>query len=172
MRISELVYPSDLLVLQQFFQSTSMVKSIRGLIPSELFFPEYSCSKFIQLIDVPHIHCDNITIIYIFKNLYYVMSPTAITYRIYETFFLFSCTQFNRFFKIAKLYSQESTRVKIIEIWTFQTVCNVKNSRSVFGYGMARYVFNKRWRGTREIGGVCFKMGRGLGGILTGNFNY
>jgi hypothetical protein len=31
------------------------------------------------------------------------MSPTAITYRIYETFFLFDCTQFSHFFKITKL---------------------------------------------------------------------
>jgi hypothetical protein len=141
-RISELVYPSDLLVLQQFFQSTSMAKSIRGLIPSELFFPEYACSKFIQLIDVPHIRCDNITIIYIFKNLYYVMSPTAITYRIYETFF-----------QNSKTVQQESTRMKIIEIWTFQTVCNVKNFRSVYGHGMAGYVL--KWAGfRRDIDGV------------------
>ncbi len=79
----------DLLVLQQLFQSTSIVKSIRGLIPSELLFPEYACSKFIQLIHVPHILRDNITVNYLFKNFNYVMSPTVITYRIYETFYLF-----------------------------------------------------------------------------------
>ena len=103
MRISKLVHLPDLLVLQQLFQSTSIVKSIRGLIPSELFFPEYACSKLIQFIHVPHIRCYNITIIYIFKNLYYVMSSTAITYRIYEIFFSFYCTQFKQFFKITKL---------------------------------------------------------------------
>ena len=75
-------------------------------MPSELFFPEYACSKFIRLIHVPHIRCDNITIIYIFKNLYYVMSSTDITYRIYKTFFLFDYTQFNHFFKITKLNSK------------------------------------------------------------------
>jgi hypothetical protein len=101
-RISELVYPSDHLVLQQFFHNTSIVKSIWGLIPPEIICPEYACSRFIQLIHVPHIRCDNNTIIYIFKNLDYVMSPTAITYRIYETFFLFDCTQFNHLLKIAK----------------------------------------------------------------------
>ena len=31
------------------------------------------------------------------------MSPTAITYRIYETFFLFDCTHFSHFFKIKEL---------------------------------------------------------------------
>ena len=35
------------------------------------------------------------------------MSPTAITYRIYETFFLLDCTQFNHFFKITKLNSKD-----------------------------------------------------------------
>ncbi len=35
----------------------------------------------------PMIGIDHITIIYIFKNFNYVMSPTAITYRIYEAFF-------------------------------------------------------------------------------------
>jgi hypothetical protein len=104
-RISELVYPSDHLVLQQFFQCTSIVKSIWGLIPPEIICPEYACSRFIQFIHVPHIRCDNITIIYIIKSLDYVMSPTAITYRIYETFFLFDCPQFNHFFKITKLNS-------------------------------------------------------------------
>jgi hypothetical protein len=90
------------------------------------------------------------------------MSPTVITFRIYETFFLFSCTQFNHFFKITKLYSKESIRVKIVEIWTFQTVCNVKNSRTVYVHGMAGYVFIKRWRGIREIGGVKIILGAGF----------
>ncbi len=106
MCISELVYPSDHLVLLQFFHSTSIVKSIQGLMPLEVIFPEYACLKFIQLIHVPHIRCDHITIIYIFKNLYYVMSPTTITYRIYKTFFSFHSTQFSHFCKIAKLNSQ------------------------------------------------------------------
>jgi hypothetical protein len=61
-------------------------------------------------IHVPHIRRDNITIIYIFKNLYYVMSSTAITYRIYKTFFLFDCTQFNHFFKMIKLNIQVGQR--------------------------------------------------------------
>jgi hypothetical protein len=86
-RISELVYPSDLIVLLQFFQSNSIVKAIWGQIPLEVIFPEYACSKLIQLEHATHIRRDNITIIYIFKNLYYVMSPTSITYRIYEIFF-------------------------------------------------------------------------------------
>jgi len=105
-RISELVYPSDHLVLQQFFHSTSIVKPIWSILPPKIICPEHACSKFIKLIHVPHIRCDNITIIYIFKNLYYVMSPTTITYRIYETFSSFHCTQFNHFFKIAKLNSK------------------------------------------------------------------
>ncbi len=82
--ISELVHPPDHLVLHQFFHNTSIVKSIWGLLPSEISCPEYACSKFIQLIHERHIRRDNITIIYIFKILYYVMSPTAITYRIYR----------------------------------------------------------------------------------------
>jgi len=105
-RISGLVYPSDHLVLQRFFHSTSIVKSIWGQIPPEVICPEYACSKFIRLIVVPHIRRDNITIIYIFKNLYYVMSSTAITYRIYKTFFLWDCAQFNHFFKITKRNSR------------------------------------------------------------------
>ena len=76
-------------------------------MPPYIICSEYACSKFIQLMHIPHIRCDNITIIYIFKNLYYVMSPTAITYRIYETFFLLDCTQFNHFFKITKLNSKD-----------------------------------------------------------------
>ncbi len=106
MRLSELVYPSDLLILQQFFQSTSIVKPIWSILPPKIICPEHACSRFIQLIHASHIHRDNITIIYIFKNLYYVMSPTAITYRIYETFFLFDGTQFNHFFKITKRNSK------------------------------------------------------------------
>ncbi len=106
MRISELVYPSDHLVLQQFFHSTSIVKSIWGPMPLEVIFPEYARSRFIRLIVAPHIRRDHITIIYIFKNLYYVMSPTNLTCRIYETFFPFHWTQFNHFVKIAKLNSQ------------------------------------------------------------------
>jgi len=104
--ISKLVYPSDHLVLQQFFHSTSIVKSIWGLMPLEVIFPEYARSRFIRLIVAPHIRRDHITIIYIFKNLYYVMSPTNLTCRIYETFFPFHWTQFNHFVKIAKLNSQ------------------------------------------------------------------
>ena len=69
-RLSELVYPSDHLVLQQFLQSTSIVKSIWGLMPLEVIFPEYACLKFIQLIHVPHIRRDVITMVYIYKNLY------------------------------------------------------------------------------------------------------
>ena len=71
-------------------------------MPLEVIFPEYACSKFIRLIVAPHIRCDNITIIYIFKNLYYVMSLTDITCRIYKTFFLSDFTQFNHFFKNCK----------------------------------------------------------------------
>ncbi len=96
-------------MIERFYPSTSIVKSIWGLISPEVIFPEYACSKLIQLEPVTHIRCDNIIIIYIFKNLYYVMSPTAITYRIYETFFLFDRTQFNHFnhfFKITKLNSK------------------------------------------------------------------
>ena len=106
MRISKLVYPSDHLVLQQFFHSTSIVKSIWGPMPLEVIFPEYVRSRFIRLIVAPHIRRDHITIIYIFKNLYYVMSPTIITCRIYETFFSFHCTQFKHFYKITNLSSQ------------------------------------------------------------------
>jgi len=91
-------------------------------MPLEVIFPEYARLKFIQPIHVPHIRHDHITIIYIFKNLYYVMSPTIITYRIYEIFFSFHCAQFNHFVKITKLNRSESTRMKIVEIWTFQTV--------------------------------------------------
>ena len=87
MSISELVYPSDFLMLERFYPSTSIVKPIWGLISPEVICPEYVCSKLIQLEHVTHIRCDNITIIYIFKNLYYAMSPTSITYRIYEIFF-------------------------------------------------------------------------------------
>ncbi len=106
MRISELVYPPDHLILQQFFNSTSIVKSKWEQMPLEVIFPEYACLKSIPLIHVPHIRRDNITIIYIFKNLYYVMSPTIITHRIYETFFSFLCTQFKHLFKITNLNSQ------------------------------------------------------------------
>ena len=102
MRMSELVYPSDHLVLEQFVQSTSIVKSTWGLIPLEVIFPEYARFKSIPLIHVPHIRRDDITMVYIFKNLYYVMSSTSITHRIYEIFFSFRCTQFNHFPKIAK----------------------------------------------------------------------
>ncbi len=86
-RLSEPVYPSDHLALQQFFHCTSRVKSIWGRFPPGIICPEYACPKFIQFIHVPHIHRDIITIIYIFKNLYYVMSPTSITYGIYKHFF-------------------------------------------------------------------------------------
>jgi hypothetical protein len=37
---------------------------------------------------------------------------------------------------------------------------------------MAGYGFYQNLRGTGEIGGVFFKMGRGLGGILAGYLNY
>ena len=106
MGISELVHPSDHLVLQQFFHSTSIVKFIWGQMTLEVIFPEYARSRFIRFIVAPHIRRDHITIIYIFKNLYYVMSPTNLTFRIYETFFPFHWTQFNHFVKIAKLNSQ------------------------------------------------------------------
>jgi hypothetical protein len=79
--ISGQVYPSDLLVLPQFFHSTSIVKPIWSIFPPKIICPEHACSKFIQLMHAPYVRCDNITIIYIFKNLYYVMSPTPITYR-------------------------------------------------------------------------------------------
>ena len=69
MRMSELTYPSDHLVLLQFFHSTSIVKSIWGLIPLEVIFPEYARFKFIPLIHVPHIRRDDITMVYIFKDL-------------------------------------------------------------------------------------------------------
>jgi hypothetical protein len=105
-RISELVYPSDHLVLSQFFHSTSMVKPIWSILLPKIICPEHACSKFIQLIHVPHNRYDDITIIYIFKSLYYVMSATSITYRIYKSFFSFHCTQFNHFPKITKLNSK------------------------------------------------------------------
>ncbi len=81
MLISGQVYPSDLLVLPQFFHSTSIVKPIWSIFPPKIICPEHAFSKFIQLMHAPYVRCDNITIIYIFKNLYYVMSPTPITYR-------------------------------------------------------------------------------------------
>ena len=113
MRLSELVYPSDLLVLHQFFHCTSIVKPIWSILPPKIICPEHACSKFMQLIHVPHIRCDNITIIYIFKNLYYVMSSTAITYRIYKAFFLLDCTQFNHLSKkqnwIVRVYPGEDS---------------------------------------------------------------
>jgi hypothetical protein len=105
-RISELVYPSDLLVLHPFFDCTSIVKPIWSILPPKIICPEHACSKFIQLIHVPHIRCDNITIIYIFKNLYYVMSSTDITHRIYNTFFYLTALNSTIFSKIAKLNSK------------------------------------------------------------------
>ena len=106
MSISGLVYPSELLVLPQFFHSTSIVKPIWSILPPKIICPEHACSKFIQLMHVPHVRCDNITIIYIFKNLYYVMSSTAITCRIYETFFYGTVLNSSIFSKIAKLNSK------------------------------------------------------------------
>ena len=94
-------------MIERYFPITSIVKPIWGLISPEVICPEYACSKLIQLEHVTHLRCDNIIIIYIFKSLDYVMSPTAITYRIYETFFLFDSTQFNQFFKITKLNSKD-----------------------------------------------------------------
>ena len=63
-------YISYLLVLQQYFHSTSIDKSINDLVIPEIVFPEYARSKPLQLMHVPHIKGDSITIIYIFKNFY------------------------------------------------------------------------------------------------------
>ena len=106
MRISGLVYPPDHLILKYFFRSTSIVKSKWGVLPPRINFPEYTCLKLMRLIHVHHIRRDNTTMIYIFKSLYYVMSPTIITCRIYETFFSFHCTKLKHFFKITNLNSQ------------------------------------------------------------------
>ena len=124
MLISGLVYPSDLLVLPQFFHSTSIVKPIWSILPPKIICPEHACSKFIQLMHVPHIRCDNITIIYIFKNLYYVMSPTIITCRIYETFFSFHCTQFKHFIKTTNLNSQSLPGRRLLSYGHFR-LCEI-----------------------------------------------
>ena len=63
-------YISDLLVLQQYFHSTSIVKFIWGLVIPEIVCPEYARSKSLQFMHVPHINGNNITIIYIFNNFY------------------------------------------------------------------------------------------------------
>ncbi len=68
-RMSEPVYPSDHLILQYFFQSTSIVKSKWGVLPPRIIFPEYACLKIIRLIHVSHIRRDDITMIHIFKDL-------------------------------------------------------------------------------------------------------
>ena len=44
-RISGLVYPSDHLILQYFFRSNSIVKSIWELFPPRIIFPECACLK-------------------------------------------------------------------------------------------------------------------------------
>ena len=93
------VYPSDHLVLQYFFHSTSIVKSKLEHMPFEVIFPEYACLESIPLIHVPHIRRDHITIWHIFKNIYYVMSSTTLTHRIYEIFSSSRCTEFSHFLK-------------------------------------------------------------------------
>jgi hypothetical protein len=141
-------------------------------MPLEVIFPEYACSKFIRLIVVPHIRCDNITIIHIFKNLYYVMSSTTITYRIYETFFSFHWTQFNHFVKITKLNSQSQPGWRLLRYGRFRQ-CGIqkkfphhlrsRNGGVSFLLKPAGYLRDRR--------GI-FLNGRGLGWILAGYLNY
>ena len=141
-------------------------------MPLEVIFPEYACSKFIRLKVVPHIRCDNITIIHIIKNLYYVMSSTAITYRIYETFFSFHWTQFNHFVKITKLNSQSRPGWRLLRYGHFRQ-CGIqkkfphhlrsRNGGVSFLLKPAGYLRDRR--------GI-FLNGRGLGWILAGYLNY
>ena len=56
---------SDARIFYKAFPCTSIERSIWGPTPPEVFCPEYACSKFIRLIHVPHIRCDNITIIHL-----------------------------------------------------------------------------------------------------------
>ena len=107
-------------MIERYFPSNSIVKPIWGLISPEVIWPEYAFSKLMQLEHVTHLRCDNIIIIYIFKNLYYVMSPIAITHRIYETFFSFHCTQFSHFFKITKLNSKSLPRWRLLRYGHFR----------------------------------------------------
>ncbi len=53
--------------------------------------------------------------------------------------------------------------MKIVAIWTCQTVCNEKICSTVYGHGVAGYVFYQNWRGTREVVGVevIFRAGYG-----------
>jgi len=53
--------------------------------------------------------------------------------------------------------------VKIVEIWTCQAVCNEKIGSTVYGHGVAGYVFNQNWRGTREVVGVEIIIRAGYG---------
>ena len=116
--------------------------------------PEYVCLKLIQLMHVPHFHIDNITIIYIFKNFYYVMSPTVITYRLQETFFLFSGIQFDHFFKITKLNSKSLPGRRWLRYGHFRQCEMKKNSALDMG---------TEWRGMFFIT---------TGGVLAGSAGY
>ena len=140
-------------------------------MPLEVIFPEYARLKFIQPIHVPHIRRDHITIIYIFKNLYYVMSPTNLTCRIYETFFPFHWTQFNHFVKIAKLNSQSRPGWRLSRYGHFRQCAIPKkfphhlrprNGGVWFLFKPARY--------SRDRRGI-FLNGRDISGILAGYFN-
>ncbi len=126
MHISRLVYPSNHPILQYFFRSTSIVKSIWELFPPRIIFPEYACLKSILLIHAPHIRRDHITIWYIFKSLYYFTSSTTLTHRIYEIFSSSCCTQFSHFLKETKLNSQvyqENGDVRSIYLfWQFSYI--------------------------------------------------
>ena len=141
MLISGLVYPSDLLVLPQFFHSTSIVKPIWSILPPKIICPEHACSKFIQLMHVPHIRCDNITIIYIFKNLYYVMSLTDITCRIYKTFFFIWLHSIQPFFQKLQNWIVRSCQREDSWNMIISDSVRYKNSSTIYGPGMAGYVF-------------------------------
>ena len=172
MCINGLVYPPDHLILQYFFQSTSIVKSKWGVLTPRINFPEYTCLKVMRLIHVPHIRHDDITIIYIFKNLYYVMSSTTITPRIYGIFFSFRCTQFNHFPKITKLNSKIPPRWRLLSYEHFRQCGIQKKSQHHLRLRNGGVWFLIKPAGySRDQRGI-FLNGRGICGILAGYLNY